>query len=129
MAWPYAEQQYNEREVGNSKLWQARSARTYYAIDGGKKTCACVHKGSCLTTTNGERRIFTEKSKGQSRSAAKMHHYYYLVTYTFFIASVFLCFIFSAYVCHVTTAGSLGDQLKCDNQSINQINQYTGHGL
>ena len=28
---------------------------------------------------------------------------------------------FSAYVCHVTTAGSLGDQLKCDNQSINQI--------
>ena len=26
---------------------------------------------------------------------------------------------FSAYVCHVTTAGSLGDQLKCDNQSIN----------
>ena len=42
----------------------------------------------------------------------------------FFVASIFLCLIFSAYVCHVTTAGSLGDQLKCDNQSINQsINQ------
>ena len=36
------------------------------------------------------------------------------------VASIFLGLIFSAYVCHVTTAGSLGDQVKCDNQSINQ---------
>ena len=42
--------------------------------------------------------------------------------FIFFVASIFLSLIFSAYVCHVTTAGSLGDQLKCDNQS-NQSNQ------
>ena len=47
----------------------------------------------------------------------------FFLFFSFFVASIFLCLIFSAYVCHVTTAGSLGDQLKCDNQSINQINQ------
>ena len=42
--------------------------------------------------------------------------------------SIFLSLIFSAYVCHVNTAGSLGDLLKCDNQSksIKQINQRRG---
>ena len=39
----------------------------------------------------------------------------------FFVASIFLSLIFSAYVCHVTTAGYLGDQLKCDNQSNQSI--------
>ena len=47
--------------------------------------------------------------------------------FLFFVASIFLGLIFSAYVCHVTTAGSLEDQLKCANQSI-IINQSSLHG-